>query len=301
MTMIVIGEILIDRFPDGARPGGASFNVACHLKRFGAPVQLVTRVGDDDDGRRLKQRFRHCGFDDTDIQTDPKHPTGIVEVVLDGAGVPTFSIVENVAYDYISLDHLHRKAHWDRLRFLYFGSLVQRTAAGYKRLGALLRRLPAGAMVFCDINLRRPHYTRRSILQCLIGADVLKLSEDEVEEIRRVLGRPTSAAAFDDYLMHQFGISVMAVTRGAAGSTIIQTGGRIEVPPSPVGSIVDTVGAGDGYAAVLSLGLMRGLPLADVAAAASGFAADICRLPGAVPEDPRFYDTWKPKLETANE
>lgn len=96
--------------------------------------------------------------------------------------------------------------------------------------------------------------------------------------------------------MNHYGISILAVTRGAAGSSIFHTDGRIEAPAPPTVSVVDTVGAGDGYSAMLALGVMRRLAMAHTAAVAGQFAAGICQIPGAVPEDPRFYDPWKPGL-----
>jgi fructokinase len=297
MTVVVIGEVLVDRFPEGDRPGGAPFNVACHLKGLGVPVRLITRVGDDDAGQGFKQMLARRGFDPGDIQTDADHPTGLVDVALDDAGVPTFSIRENVAYDYLAFDHLPRTAFWDRTRFVYFGSLIQRTAQSLARLQRLLSRLPDSAAGFCDINLRPPHVNGASVAQCLKFADVLKLSEEELGEIRRITGHtaPSDDAAAEFMASH--GIATMALTRGADGSTIIHDGVRRDVSPLPAEPIADTVGAGDGYAAILLAGLVRGLPMAEVGEVAGRFAAAICRIHGAVPDDAAFYDDWKPYLE----
>lgn len=296
MTVFVIGEVLIDRLPAGDRTGGAPFNVACHMKQFGAPVRLITRVGDDDEGRRIHRMLRLRGFESGDIQIDPKHETGIVDVTLDAAGVPAFSIREDVAYDHLALGSLPHDPAWPLARLIYFGSLIQRGRYGYDRLGALLAQRPAGAFCFCDINLRTPHYSPETVTQCLRFADILKLNEEELEEIRRLLGRPASAASFTEYLMERRGLSLIAVTRGAAGSTILHGDERIDTPAKPTAAVADTVGAGDAFAAVLSIGLLRGLPLARIAATAGEFAAGICAISGAVPDEPRFYDEWKTAL-----
>ena len=49
-AVVIWGEILWDRFPEGAQLGGAPSNVAWHLGLAGGWVQLVSRVGDDDAG-----------------------------------------------------------------------------------------------------------------------------------------------------------------------------------------------------------------------------------------------------------
>jgi fructokinase len=53
IMIVVIGEILIDRFPDYERIGGAPFNFAFHLRQMGWPVRFLTRIGDDAAGLRI--------------------------------------------------------------------------------------------------------------------------------------------------------------------------------------------------------------------------------------------------------
>ena len=127
-------------------------------------------------------------------------------------------------------------------------------------------------------------------------ADILKLNDQELDEIRRILNNPTSSETFAEYLMSFFNIEMMAITHGAEGSTLVTEKRTMDIPPAPSVVIIDTVGAGDGYAAILALGTLLGLPLETIAATTTDFAAQICQLPGAVPEDAGFYDTWKIRL-----
>ena len=57
--------------------------------------------------------------------------------------------------------------------------------------------------------------------------------------------------------------------------------------------IIDSVGAGDAFAAIFLLGRMRAWPLERTLARANAFAGAICTVPGAVPRDLAFYDTWE--------
>ncbi|MCA9675667.1 MAG: 3-deoxy-7-phosphoheptulonate synthase, partial [Myxococcales bacterium] len=57
------GELLWDRFPEGAALGGAPANVAWHLAMLGAPVAMATRIGDDADGREARRRMAARGID----------------------------------------------------------------------------------------------------------------------------------------------------------------------------------------------------------------------------------------------
>ena len=78
--MVCWGEILWDRFPDGPRLGGAPANVAYHLGVLGRPVALISRVGDDDDGRTALAALAARGVDVAPVAVDRERPTGSVEV-----------------------------------------------------------------------------------------------------------------------------------------------------------------------------------------------------------------------------
>jgi fructokinase len=56
-AIVIWGEVLWDRFPDGDQLGGAPANVAWHLGQAGGWARLVTRVGDDELGRRALARL----------------------------------------------------------------------------------------------------------------------------------------------------------------------------------------------------------------------------------------------------
>jgi len=81
------------------------------------------------------------------------------------------------------------------------------------------------------------------------------------------------------------------VTCGERGAWLSSRDGKdIEAaPPPPSGETVDTVGAGDGFAAVYILGMLRRWPIADTLRRANAFAASLCRVRGAVPERADFY------------
>ena len=74
-AVVIWGEVLWDRFPDGDQLGGAPANVAYHLGQAGGWARLVTRVGDDELGRRAIARLAH--FVDTSlVQIDSERETG---------------------------------------------------------------------------------------------------------------------------------------------------------------------------------------------------------------------------------
>ena len=62
--VVVFGEVLFDRFPDGSEIlGGAPFNVAWNLQAFDVQPLLVSRVGKDRLGRRILGAMSEWGMD----------------------------------------------------------------------------------------------------------------------------------------------------------------------------------------------------------------------------------------------
>ncbi len=294
--IVVIGEILIDCFPEYERIGGAPFNFAFHLRHLGWPVRFITRIGDDPQGRRIGRHLAKHGFAPEDLQIDAHRPTGRVEITLDKAGIPQFDIVTDVAYDHIDLPAMTPEDK-SAVKMFYFGSLFQRTANGRRQVEALMEDKPPASRCFCDINLRPPHVHDLALDACLRHADILKLNADELGEICRRLNGPPEADAAVDWLMRTHGIGIVAVTLGAEGSRVFTTRGRFAAPPAEVNNLKDTVGAGDAYAAVLAAGLLHNMPLPRILTLATRFAADICALSGALPDDTTLYAPLTDPLE----
>jgi fructokinase len=293
--ILVIGEILIDRFPDYERIGGAPFNFASHIKQMGWPVRFLTRIGDDAYGRQILQRLEDGGFQREDVQIDSHQPTGVVEVALDNRGVPQFEIRKDVAYDYLELSQIPG-IDLSAVQLIYFGTLAQRTLRGCRQVQALLGHISPTACCFCDINLRPPHINPEAIQSSLRHSDILKLNTEELIHISAMYSGPQDEPEAVEWLMQTYGISQVVLTLGAQGSKAITAGQTITSPPVKIETIVDTVGAGDAYAAVYAAGHLKGLPIQRILELATDFAARVCGLPGAVPSDKSAYQILRQKL-----
>jgi fructokinase len=294
--VIVIGEILVDRFPDYERIGGAPFNFAYHLKKLGWPVRLITRIGDDADGRKIRRLLEASKFDPEDIQVDSSHATGRVNVSLSGEGVPRFDICEDVAYDHIDLSSpiTGGATPFD---MIYFGSLIQRTRGGFQQVRRFLAQNGADATCFCDINLRAPHILAEAVETSLRHADILKLNDEELTAVSRLFKGPSREEEIVRWLMNAYSISTIALTRGAGGSTLITRERSIASAPAAAVDIMDTVGAGDAYAAIIAAGILKRLPMEEALDLATEFSAQICGLAGAIPDSGAFYTRFRHNLE----
>lgn len=279
---------MIDRFPDYERIGGAPFNFAFHMKQMGWPVRFLTRIGDDAAGRQVLEMLQKSGLRAEDAQVDAHHPTGLVEVSLDGEGVPQFDIRADAAYDYLDLSQAPA-VDVSSAELIYYGTLIQRTDRGFGQVQAFLEQKKTTTQGFCDINLRPPHIHPKAIQASLRHSEILKLNTQELMQISAMLAGPQDETEAAKWLLRTYALSHIALTMGDAGSKVITADQVITSPPAFVDDIVDTVGAGDAYAAVFAAGCLKTLPLERTLAMATRFAADICGQPGAVPTDTNLY------------
>src|SRR5512147_2955746 len=107
MTILSIGEVLWDVFPDSSRLGGAPFNFAVHAQRLGHRVAFLSAVGDDRAGSTALDKASALGLDTQFIQVAAGQSTGRVTVRLDEGGQPDFTIHRPAAYDFLQLDDAH--------------------------------------------------------------------------------------------------------------------------------------------------------------------------------------------------
>jgi len=291
--LCVFGEVLFDHFPDGRRVlGGAPFNVAWHLQAFGEAPRFISRVGADAEGTEIRAAMRDWGMDLGGLQTDPERPTGRVAISFEN-GEPAYEIVEGCAYDAIDAAAVEESMTDVSCRLLYHGSLALRdeiSRAALLQLAAATTRT-----LFVDVNLRAPWWRRESILEMLRLANWVKLNDDEL----LLLGQGGQDRVLEPVaFLREFDLQGLLVTRGAAGAELHTVEGEfLRVSPHLDVDKVDTVGAGDAFASVMILGLVRAWPLQLTLQRAQEFASKIVAQRGATVSDPDFYrsivENWK--------
>jgi len=293
-VILVVGEILFDVFPNYKRLGGAPFNFAYHLKNFGFDVRFISRIGTDAAGNEILQKLEQYHFDLSDIQFDDVHPTGKVNVRLNENGVPQFDIIPDVAYDHIEfLPEIHSEMLC-RAQLIYFGSLVQRSNAGYKNIQNMMGRKPSTTLGFYDINLRPNCYNDFLIKKSLLKTDILKLSGEELDLLKQLMSFDQNHHTFIQYLIETYSLDMVSLTKGDKGSELYTHEGYFSTDKVAGINVVDSVGAGDAYAAMLAAGILKDWPPAEAIQRASMFAACICEIRGAIPDSSSFYEPFKP-------
>jgi fructokinase len=265
MTIISIGEILWDVFPDAVRLGGAPFNFAVHAHRLGHRVIFLSAVGNDEQGSVALSRAAALGLPAQHIQKVSDEPTGSATVRLSTQGHPDFTIHRPAAYDRLTLG----ESQLDRLArenpdWVYFGTLL--SMEGYSRsvLHGLLNALPK-ARRFYDVNLRRGNNTASLVRELVVLADAVKTNEEEAVEFPELVEAPS-----------------VAITRGERGCTVRLGSDRANCPGHSV-KVADTVGAGDAFAAAFLHGIGSGWNAARTGDYANRLGALVASRAGAVP------------------
>ena len=277
--------MLWDVFPDDEHFGGAPANVAVHAAALGAEAWMVSAVGRDVRGEVALARLAAAGVESSAVARLAEYPTGVVEVSVDASGLPSYEIAEDSAWDYVRWTALvERAAH--RADAICFGTLAQRSPMSRATIRRAVATTRQDAWRLFDVNLRQDYYDADVLVASLDLANAVKLNEEELPTVARVCGLEI-AAPVDQLraLCERSGLRLAALTRGAFGSLLVTADGVWE-SLAPRTEIVDTVGAGDAFAATMLVGILAGRPLGEVNERSNAVAAYVCSQPGATPPIP---------------
>lgn len=240
--IVCFGEVLWDIYPEHRKLGGAPFNVAAHLTKLGRSVSLVSRVGVGKNGKEVRKEMERMQMDQSCLQSDKDLLTGFVKVALDEEKVPTFEIVYPVAFDRIELTE-ENTTLVEHAKALVYGTLAGRDEVSRNTLLALLRKSPFSVL---DLNLRQSFYRFEWIEQMLAHTQILKVNEMELDWLASELNLEVYETI--QYLLKNFPLTQVILTRGAAGASVFRKGKQHDVQGYKIDR-VDTVGAGDAFLA----------------------------------------------------
>ncbi len=307
--LVLFGEALIDAFPQEDVLGGAPFNVARTMAAFGRAPHLISCIGLDEGANVLRAELRRFHLDESGVQVDPFHPTGrvAVELSLDGH---RFDILANQAYDHIDLAKAAASiaAAFQNTEpsVFYFGTMAQRAEISRHCLDALLES--TSALKYLDLNLREGQHTPAIVSASLKRADMVKVNEEELRFLLETYVVPGGVfdISFGDAaarsrllpalqsLLDQFTLQSMVMTLGARGYAYLDNKGRLLFDDAPdVGThVIDTVGCGDAFSAVLITGILSDWPIELSLQRARRFATAMCGVRGSAATDKEFYSRW---------
>jgi len=269
---LVIGEALIDVVDradrSDAHVGGSPLNVAVGLARLGVDVVFATEFSDDAHGRLIDDHLRSAEV--AWVQTtSSREPTSTARARIGRDGSASYVFDLRWVFD--------APPRTDGFSVVHVGSVGALRPPGALGVIDLVESLPSDVLVTFDPNIRPAllpprEQTRELVERFAARANLVKLSDEDAEWLY-----PEDPSVAPARLLAQ-GASIVAVTRGAAGSDIHTEGRSVTVPPYRT-EVADTIGAGDAYMSGLVGAIVRGgLTARVIDGAASG--ADLTAIGG---------------------
>ncbi|MED1564133.1 fructokinase [Alkalihalobacillus alcalophilus ATCC 27647 = CGMCC 1.3604] len=303
--ILSLGEALIDFIPlDPSNtnyqksPGGAPANVAVGVARLGAKSTFIGKVGDDVLGRFLKETLNGYGVHTDRMMLERDVRTGVVFVTNAANGERTFDFYINPSADrFLQIDEIVETDFYNH-KLLHFGSisLISSPAKEATQYAVNLAK-EKGMWVSYDPNLRlglweSKEQAHQTIVSMLEKADILKISEEELEFVTRESDLEKAMEQLKTYK-----IPLIFLTLGEKGSYVYTAKGHQYVSAMSV-TAVDTTGAGDAFVSSMLylLNEYKG-ELADLTLAEAVRVAEFASLSGALAASQKGAMTALPTLE----
>lgn len=251
---VCYGEILFDVFLEHKKIGGAPLNVASRFNSLGGEVAIISSVGNDVNGILLVEYLNDQGINTKAIQVNDTYPTGIVNVILNEKGNASYDINYPSAWDKIETTN-NAIEIVKNADFLVYGSLSSRDLVSKNTLLSLLN--VAKYKIF-DVNLRSPHYSKKTIEDLMQKSDFIKFNDDELNEICEYLNSNKKSLEQNiKFISKLTNTPTVCVTLGPHGA-VLYTNNTFYYNSGFKVNVVDTVGSGDSFLATLIIMLLDG-------------------------------------------
>lgn len=247
--ILVVGEALVDivRRADGEvteTPGGSPANVALTLGRLGRAPRLLTAIGADRRGDRVRSWLGEAGVEVGGTVLDR---TSTAQATLDSHGAASYEFAIDWRLDatgVLPVDMLH------------VGSIAVALDPGAAAVSQLVDQHRGRALISCDPNVRPSiiedsEESRQQMRALMARADVIKVSDEDIAWLRPGVDVQTAARE-----MLSAGSLLVVITQGAAGAFAVRGEEEVRIPPFVV-DVVDAVGAGDTFMGALLDGLLE--------------------------------------------
>lgn len=255
--VIALGEILIDFTRAGEtgqgqtlfaqNPGGAPANVAVAVRRLGVPSAFWGKVGEDMHGAFLRRTLEREAVDTAGLVSDPDVFTTLAFVDVDPSGEREFSFARKPGADTRIRPEELPWEQLDTAKILHIGSLsLTEEPARSTTWEAVERARDCGVLLSYDPNYRASLWNSEADaveqMRSLVPyVDLMKLSDEETVLLTDEED-PQAAAR----ILHDQGVSVVAVTLGADGTYLSTPKEECRIPGFPA-EVVDATGAGDAF------------------------------------------------------
>jgi fructokinase len=284
MQIVAMGELLWDVFPAKEFLGGAPLNFSAAAQRLGNEVTVITAVGDDERGRLTLASMADLRLQTDFVQIDAGAATGTAVVTTDSNGNAKYVFPRPAVFDAIKLS----ETQVSRLavlcpEWIYTGTLALTGASNEEILHRLMPDLP-GVRCFYDINLREGQWNLELVQRLSALASIVKLNEEEAETLFALTcpGVVFTLEGFCHAWSFIHDVQTICITLGSEGCAIFYENELHRFEGYAV-KVIDTVGAGDAFAAAFLHGYGLHWPVERIASFANALGALVASRAGATP------------------
>lgn len=276
LDVITIGDGMIAMCPSKKGPiifsdtferkiGGAELNVAIGCARLGLNSGWISRLGNDDFGKYILKAVRGEGVDVSQVKQADGYNTSVYfrEVLADGAS-RSFYYRENSPTETLNIKEINEE-YFKIAKVLHITGVFPSINKNNREL--ILEVIEVAKknnlIISFDPNIRLKMWTKKEarefINKVLPNVDILLIGDEEIEVL---LEHNNINNAIKEF--HDFGIKLVVVKRGAKGAIASDGENIYEVDGIKPRALVDTVGAGDGFAAGFLKGFIDGNDLEEI-------------------------------------
>ncbi|HET7580288.1 MAG TPA: sugar kinase [Bacillales bacterium] len=294
MDVITLGETMVLFTPKSkglmryaadftAKIAGAESNVAIGLARLGHKSAWISRLGNDEFGKKILSFIRGEGVDVSEVRFDPSADTGLYfkeKLTANEMRVQYYRKLS--AASRMSPDDLN-ESFIKKAKYVHITGITPALSENcYETVEKVIDIAKKnGVTVVFDPNLRRKLWAedqaKKVLLDIASQADIVLPGITEGEFLFGKLEPERLAERF-----YEHGASTVVLKLGAKGAYYLSGNDRGLVPGFHVNHVVDPVGAGDGFAAGLLSGLLDHLPLQKAVERGTIVGAMVTMVPGDV-------------------
>jgi ribokinase len=260
--------------------GGKGANQAVAAARLGARVAFIACLGRDARGDELEQLLRAEQIDTRHVYRDPKAPTGVALIMVDKSGEKQIFCAPGANHK-LTASRIRKAASvikQARMLLIQFEVPLSTVLAA--------ARIAHGASVRIVLDPAPPAKPPAELLKLV---HVIRPNASEAKALTGIDVKDLDSARSAARKLIAHGISAVATEAGKQGDLIIWRNGERLLRRLKV-KTVDATGAGDAFAAGLSVALAKGRSYDDAAAFANAAAALATTKFGAMPAMPYRRD-----------
>ncbi|ETI88952.1 MAG: sugar kinase [Clostridium butyricum] len=270
MDVITIGDAMVAMCPKEKGPilfcntferkiGGAELNVAIGCARLGLKSGWISRLGQDDFGKHILKTVRGEGIDTSQIELVEGYQTSVYfrEVMANGDS-RSFYYREKSPTSTMTAESLDEN-YFRNSKVLHITGVFPSINDNNKEilLKAVELAKKNNLLISFDPNIRLKMWTksqaREFINKFLSEVDILLVGD---EEISILIDEKDTNEAIKKF--HDMGIDKVVVKRGAKGAIGSDGSNIYDVAAIKPKALIDTVGAGDGFAAGFLSAYLKG-------------------------------------------